>query len=99
MAKYRCTLCGYEFEGELTKDFVCPECGAPAEDFELVVEEEKAAPAAEVKAEKAAPSQASKPHSHVQEKTGVPQNAQPAESTKKNPAKDTSKHYHPRDMK
>lgn len=61
--------------------------------------EEKAAPAAEVKAEKAAPSQASKPHSHVQEKTGVPQNAQPAESTKKNPAKDTSKHYHPRDMK
>jgi len=61
--------------------------------------EEKAAPAAEVKAEKAAPSQASKPHSHVQEKTGVPQNAQPTEPTKKNPAKDMSKHYHPRDMK
>lgn len=61
--------------------------------------EEKAAPAAEVKAEKAAPAQPSKPHSHVQEKTGVPQNAQAAEPTKKNPAKDMSKHYHPRDMK
>ena len=52
MAKYRCTLCGYEFEGELTKDFVCPECGAPAEDFELVVEEEKAAPAKSLKGTK-----------------------------------------------
>lgn len=61
--------------------------------------EEKAAPATEVKAEKAAPSQASKPDSHVQEKTRVPQNAQSPEPTKKNPAKDMSKHYHPRDMK
>lgn len=61
--------------------------------------EEKAAPTAEVKAEKSTPSQATKPHSHVQEKTGVPQSAQAAEPTKKNPAKDMSKHYHPRDMK
>ncbi len=52
MAKYRCTLCGYEFEGELTKDFECPDCGAPAEDFELVVEEEKAAPAKSLKGTK-----------------------------------------------
>lgn len=61
--------------------------------------EEKAAPAAEVKAEKAAPSQAMKPHSHVQEKTGIPQDAQPAAPAKKNAAKDKTKHYHPRDMK
>ena len=59
--------------------------------------DEKAAPASEMKAEKAAPSQAAKPHSHVQEKTGVPQNTQPAEPGKKNAAKDKTKHYHPRD--
>ncbi len=61
--------------------------------------EEKAAPAAEVKAEKAAPAQAMKPHSHVQEKTGVPQDAPAAAPAKKNPANDKTKHYHPRDMK
>lgn len=61
--------------------------------------EEKVAPAAEVKAEKAAPAQAAKPHSHVQEKTGVPQDMQPADPAKKNAAKDKTKHYHPRDMK
>lgn len=61
--------------------------------------EEKAAPAAEVKAEKAAPSQAIKPHSHVQEKTGIPQDVQPAKPGRKNAAKDKTKHYHPRDMK
>lgn len=60
--------------------------------------EEKAAPAADVKAEKAAPAQAAKAHSHAQEKTGMPQSA-PAAPTKKNPAKDMSKHHHPRDMK
>lgn len=59
----------------------------------------KAAPAAEVKAEKAAPAQAMKPHSHVQEKTGVPQDAPAAAPAKKNPANDKTKHYHPRDMK
>ena len=61
--------------------------------------EEKAAPAAEMKAEKAAPAQAAKPHSHVQDKTGIPQNAQAAAPAKKNPANDKTKHYHPRDMK
>lgn len=56
---------------------------------------DKAPPAAEVKAE-----QGVKPHSHVQEKTGVPQSA-PAKAApgKKNAAQDKSKHYHPRDMK
>lgn len=56
---------------------------------------DKAPPAAEVKAE-----QGVKPHSHLQEKTGVPQSA-PAKATpgKKNAAQDKSKHYHPRDMK
>lgn len=61
--------------------------------------EEKAAPAAEMKAEKAAPAQAAKPHSHVQEKTGVPQDVKPVDPARKNAAKDKSKHYHPRDMK
>lgn len=61
--------------------------------------EEKAAPAAEVKAEKAAPAQAMKPHSHVQEKTGVPQDMPAATSARKNPANDKTKHYHPRDAK
>lgn len=64
-----------------------------------VYAEEKAAPAAEVKTEKAAPAQAAMPHSHVQEKTGVPQNVKPADPAKKNAAKDKTKHYHPRDMK
>lgn len=59
--------------------------------------QEKTAPAAEVKAEKAAPSQAAKPHSHVQEKTGVPQSAPAAGPAKKNAATDKTKHYHPRD--
>lgn len=56
---------------------------------------DKAAPAAEVKAE-----QGVKPHSHLQEKTGVPQSA-PAKAApgKKNAAQDKTKHYHPRDMK
>lgn len=61
--------------------------------------EEKAAPAAEMKTEKAAPAQAVKPHSHVQEKTGVPQDMKPADPARKNAAKDKTKHYHPRDMK
>lgn len=59
---------------------------------------DKAAPAAEVKSEPGAT--AVKPHSHVQEKTGVPQSA-PAKAApgKKNAAQDKTKHYHPRDMK
>ncbi|MCK6405786.1 MAG: hypothetical protein L6Q60_07190 [Rhodocyclaceae bacterium] len=38
-------------------------------------------------------------HSHVQEKTGVPQSMPEKKSDKPNPAKDMSKHYHPRDNK
>ncbi len=35
MKKYVCTKCSYEHEAsELTEDFVCPECGATAVDFE-----------------------------------------------------------------
>ena len=42
---------------------------------------------------------ASKPHSHVQEKTGMPQSMPDAKADKPNAAKDKSKHYHPRDGK
>ena len=43
MKKYRCTVCGYIHEGELTPDFVCPLCKRPASAFELIEE----APAAD----------------------------------------------------
>lgn len=57
-------------------------------------DKETAPKAAEAQAEK------TKPHSHVQEKTGVPQSMPTeAKTEKKNPAKDMSKHYHPRDNK
>ncbi len=36
---WRCTVCGYEYEGEeLPADFVCPLCKHPASDFEKVTE-------------------------------------------------------------
>lgn len=36
---WRCTICGYEYEGEeLPEDFVCPLCKHPASDFEKVVQ-------------------------------------------------------------
>ncbi|MDS4016067.1 MAG: hypothetical protein RKP46_17195 [Candidatus Accumulibacter sp.] len=38
-------------------------------------------------------------HSHVQEKTGIPQSMPEQKADKPNPAKDVSKHYHPRDNK
>ena len=35
--KWRCTVCGYEYEGEeLPEDFVCPLCKHGAQDFEKV---------------------------------------------------------------
>lgn len=40
-----------------------------------------------------------KPHSHMEEKTGVPQKAPEATSDKAKAAKDKSKHLHPRDGK
>ncbi|MGB4985393.1 MAG: ferritin family protein [Erysipelotrichaceae bacterium] len=39
--KYRCTVCGYIHEGELTADFKCPICKQPASAFVLVEEEKK----------------------------------------------------------
>lgn len=54
-------------------------------------------------AQKAAETQADhsvvKPHSHVQEKTGVPQTMPGSKADKPNAAKDKSTHNHPRDMK
>lgn len=39
MKKWRCELCGYEYEGEfLPDDYVCPVCGAGPEDFVEVTE-------------------------------------------------------------
>lgn len=56
--------------------------------------EQSAAKPAEMQMEKQA-----KPHSHVQEKTGVPQTMPKESKAKPNPANDKTKHYHPRDMK
>ncbi|MGF7184248.1 rubrerythrin/NAD-dependent dihydropyrimidine dehydrogenase PreA subunit [Desulfitispora alkaliphila] len=39
MVKYRCTVCGYIHEGELTEDFKCPRCKQPASVFEKMEEE------------------------------------------------------------
>ncbi len=55
---------------------------------------EAKAPVAGVQADKKM-----KPHSHVEVKTGVPQNEPEAKADKPNPAKDNSKHFHPRDAK
>mgnify|MGYP000999956911 CR=1 FL=1 len=41
MVKYRCTVCGYIHEGELSEDFNCPKCKQPASAFVLVEEKEK----------------------------------------------------------
>lgn len=39
MKKWRCDLCGYEYEGTfLPDDYVCPVCGAGADDFSEVNE-------------------------------------------------------------
>jgi rubrerythrin len=35
---WRCTTCGYEYEGEeLPKDYVCPVCKHGTDDFEKVL--------------------------------------------------------------
>ncbi|MDK2905839.1 MAG: NADH-quinone oxidoreductase subunit [Eubacteriaceae bacterium] len=41
MGKYRCTVCGYIHEGELTEDFICPRCKKSASYFEKVEEQVK----------------------------------------------------------
>ena len=38
MAKYKCKVCGYIHEGELTSDFKCPVCKQPASAFEKIEE-------------------------------------------------------------
>lgn len=42
---------------------------------------------------------AMKPHSHMEEKTGVPQKAPDAKAKKSDPTKDKNRHLHPRDGK
>lgn len=49
--------------------------------------------------QKAAPHKKMKPHSHAEEKTGFPQKTPEAMKDKPDAAKDTSKHFHPRDGK
>jgi len=58
---------------------------------------DKTPAAAETKSEPGA--KAVKPHSHVQEKTGVLPMAPATAPDKKNAAYDKTKHFHPRDMK
>ena len=36
MAKWKCTVCGYIHEGEMTDDFKCPKCKVPASKFEKI---------------------------------------------------------------
>lgn len=50
-------------------------------------------------AEKALPQKKMRPHSHVEDKTGIPQKAPEAVPDKPNAAKDRTKHFHPRDGK
>jgi len=54
---------------------------------------------ADAKTEQAAPAKAMKPHSHMEEKTGIPAKVAGKEPKKANVALDKSKHSHPRDAK
>lgn len=38
MKKWKCTVCGYIYEGETPPEH-CPQCGSPAEKFVLLEEE------------------------------------------------------------
>lgn len=41
MARWKCKECGYIYEGdELPKDFICPVCGKPADQFEKLEDDE-----------------------------------------------------------
>lgn len=68
---------------------------ADAKTEEAALPMEKAVPPME----KAAHQKKMRPHSHVEEKTGVPQKAPAAMADKPNAAKDKTKHFHPRDGK
>ena len=52
MAKWKCTVCGYIHEGEMTDDFKCPVCKAPASKFEKIEEVPAKNPFAGTKTEK-----------------------------------------------
>ncbi len=54
---------------------------------------------ADAKIEKAAPQKKMKPHSHVEEKTGIPQVAPDPMANKPHAMHDRTKHFHPRDAK
>lgn len=54
---------------------------------------------ADAKVEKVAAQKKMRPHSHVEEKTGIPQKAPEAMPDKPNAANDRTKHFHPRDGK
>ena len=51
------------------------------------------------KVEKAAPRKTMRPHSHMEEKTGVPQKAAVAMPDNPGAAQDRTRHFHPRDGK
>jgi len=55
--------------------------------------------AKEMKAEPAKAKIKVKRHSHMEEKTGIPQKMSAAMPDKPNPANDKTKHFHPRDGK
>ena len=38
MEKWKCKVCGYVHEGELTEGFTCPKCKVPASKFEKIEE-------------------------------------------------------------
>ena len=52
MAKWKCTVCGYIHEGEMTDDFKCPVCKAPTSKFEKIEEVPAKNPFAGTKTEK-----------------------------------------------
>lgn len=70
-----------------------------ASDADKTVEGKDFAAGAQIPATSVQAEQKARPHSHLEEKTGVPQKAPEPQVDKPNPAKDMSKHYHPRDMK
>ena len=53
----------------------------------------------DVKVEKAVPQKKMRPHSHVEEKTGVAQKTPEAMLDNSNAVNDKTKHFHPRDGK
>ena len=87
MAKWKCTVCGYIHEGEMTDDFKCPVCKVPASKFEKIEEAPAKSPFAGTKTEKnlweafAGESQARNKYTYfasVAKKAGYEQIAAPA---------------------